>query len=119
MGKIASLDEADIALSVITIGEIKFGIEKLQSQTKKEKLTQWLYNELFPRFDDRIISIDSDIMLRWGEVTQKLESIGRPMPIMDSLIAATAIEKNLILITRNEKDFVTLDMEIINPFIEK
>ena len=108
---IESLDENDIFLSVITIGEIKFGIEKVKSKKKKEDLSNWLENSLLQRFDNKIIHIDTEIMLKWGEINQYLKNIGKPMPIMDSLIASTCKAKNFILITRNEKDFYDSDIE--------
>lgn len=105
---ITSLDESHVFLSVITIGEIKFGIEKVKSEKKKEMLSHWLYNDLLERFDGRIVDIDTDIMLKWGEVNQHLQSIGKPMPIMDSLIASSCLAKDLVLITRNERTFIVL-----------
>lgn len=103
-------------MSVITIGEIKSGIEKLQDHNKKIKLLTWLYDDLLKRFSGKIIDIDVEVMLEWGKLNQKLKSIGKPMPIMDSLIASTCSVKNLILVTRNEKDFQNIDINIINPF---
>lgn len=108
--------ESSIFLSVITIGEIKSGIEKLQDHNKKIKLLTWLYDDLLKRFSGKIIDIDVEVMLEWGKLNQKLKSIGKPMPIMDSLIASTCSVKNLILVTRNEKDFQNIDINIINPF---
>jgi len=113
---ITSLDENHVFLSVITIGEIKFGIEKVKSEKKKETLSHWLYNDLLERFDGRIVDLDTDIMLKWGEVNQHLQNIGKPMPIMDSLIASSCLAKDFVLITRNEKDFYSFDIEMINPF---
>ena len=55
-------------------------------------------------------------MLKWGEVNAQLQKIGKPMPIMDSLIASSCLAKKLILITRNEKDFYNFEIEMVNPF---
>jgi len=80
-----SLDENDIYLSVITIGEIRFGIEKLDKENQKKKikmLSYWLENDLIQRFNGRILDIDLDVMLKWGEVNAQLQKIGKPMPIM-------------------------------------
>ena len=113
---IRSLNEENLYLSVITIGEIKSGIEKLQNGRKKEALLHWLENELLVRFYGRIIPIDTDVMLKWGTIQNRLKQIGKPLPIMDSLIGATAEVHNFVLVTRNEKDFQNLDIEIVNPF---
>lgn len=113
---VSSLNENDVLLSVITIGEIKSGIEKLDDSKKKELLNVWLNEDLLNRFSNRLLTIDLDIMLVWGEIIQKNKKIGNPLPIMDSLIGATCISNNLTLITRNERDFHTLDIKVINPF---
>lgn len=113
---ILPLDENDLYLSVITIGEIKTGIEKLEYGSKKEKLLHWLENDLLNRFEDRIVDIDTSIMLQWGVINNKLKKLGKPLPIIDSLIGATSEIKDFILITRNEKDFQNLNIKIVNPF---
>ena len=116
---INSLDENDIYLSVITIGEIRFGIEKLdkEHQYKKiEMLSNWLNNDLMQRFEGRIVKIDTQTMLKWGEINGQLQKVGRPIPIMDSLIASSCLAKEFILITRNTKDFYSFEMKMINPF---
>ncbi len=113
---IKSISEDAFVLSVVTVGEIKFGIENSKSEAKKEELKNWLYNHLLQRFENKIIDIDIETILVWAKTTHKLQTIGKPMPIMDSLIAATCLAKNLILVTRNEKDFNALEIELINPF---
>lgn len=111
-----SLNQNDVYLSVITIGEIQAGIQNVQNEARKELLQKWLNEELFIKFENRIIEIDKDIMLTWGNTNHYLKTLGKPLPIMDSIIGATCILKKLTLITRNEKDFQNLDIEIINPF---
>jgi len=71
---------------------------------------------LIEKFNDKIISIDVDVMIKWGEINQKLKSKGKQIPVMDSLIGATCIVKNFTLVTRNTKDFKNLQIKIINPF---
>ncbi len=115
---ILSIDEESLYLSVITVGEIKAGIEKLEDGKKKDKLALWLENDLLVRFNNRIIDIDTEVILQWGYNNAKLKKVGKPLPIMDSLIGSTAQVKNLVLITRNEKDFKNLDIKIVNPFDE-
>ena len=116
---INSLDENNIYLSVITLGEIRFGIEKLdkEHQSKKiEILSSWLDNDLMQRFEGRIVDIDKETMLQWGKINGELQKIGRPMPIMDSLIASSCLVEDFVLITRNTKDFYSFEMKMINPF---
>jgi len=113
---ILSLNEDDIYISTITIGEIKYGIEILPKSSKKEKLLSWFYDELLERFKYKTIDINSNIMVKWAELSSRLKQIGRPLPVMDSLIGATCLELDYTLITRNEKDFHDTDINIINPF---
>lgn len=113
---ISSIDEVNIFLSVITIGELKSGIENIESTQRKEQLTLWFEHDLLLRFQNRIINIDTNIMIRWGKINQNLKNIGKPLPIMDSLIASSCIDSGFTLVTRNEKDFQNLDINIINPF---
>lgn len=109
-------EEKSLFLSVITLGEIKAGIEKLPDGNKKEKLKNWLEIDLLNRFNERIIDVDLGVMMLWGEIVSQSQSLGRPLPIMDSLIAAQCALNNLTLITRNQKDFENLSLTLINPF---
>jgi predicted nucleic acid-binding protein len=98
-------------ISVITLGEIRKGIEAIKDDIKKNELINWLDFELRPWFGNNIISIDQAIAERWGYITANTK-----VPAIDGLIAATAMVSNLTLITRNTKDFVIPGLEVINPF---
>ena len=113
---IDTMDEERLYLSVISIGEIKKGIEKLSDSSRKSALEQWLEDDLFLRFRDKILPIDTQVMLVWGELTATLERQGKSMPAMDSLIAAIALQSKLNLVTRNEDDFVYSGVPVINPW---
>jgi predicted nucleic acid-binding protein len=112
---IDSIAEEKLYLSVITIGEIKKGIEKLPGSRRRSELTRWLEDELLVRFKDKILPIDVHVMLVWGELTANLEKQGRKMPAIDSLIAATAVQGKLDLVTRNEADFEHTGVSVFNP----
>ena len=109
-------EESSLFLSVLTIGELRKGIVKLKPSTKKKELTLW-FAELESRFKDRIIPIDIQISLKWGEIQANLEVKGNSMPTIDSLIASTALCKNLIVVTRNGKDMKQSHVEILNPWV--
>jgi predicted nucleic acid-binding protein len=111
-----SLDEDQLFLSAITIGEIKRGIEKLADSRRKSALREWLEGDLFIRFRDKILPIDTLVMLVWGQLTADLEKQGRRMPAIDSLIAATCLQGRLDLVTRNESDFAHSGVTVINPW---
>lgn len=110
------LDPASVYLSVITIGELRKGIEKLLASRRRDKLRAWLTDELLVRFRDRILVLDVDAMLVWGELVGRLERRGRPLPAIDSLIAALALTHSCTLVTRNEADFAGTGLKLANPW---
>ncbi len=111
-----SLDPEDVYLSVITIGEIVKGIEKLPKSRRKTDLQAWLKDDLLVRFEGNILALDTDVLIEWGALTARLESAGKTTPAIDSLIAATALAKKMTLVTRNVSDFEETDVEIVNPW---
>lgn len=111
---IDGVEETRLYLSVITIGEIRKGIEKLPDSARKSLLETWLNDQLLIRFSGRIITIDAEVMLRWGQLTGSLEVIGKTMPAIDSLIAASALHHAFTLVTRNEDDFKETGVHLLN-----
>ena len=112
------LDPNTIYLSVVTIGEIRKGIEKLPPSKRRDAVKEWLEADLLLRFQGRILEITAEVMLIWGELTGRLENEGRPITAIDSLIAAIALQGNYCLVTRNEHDFQHTGVTIINPWKE-
>ena len=111
-----SLDSDDVFLSVITIGEIAKGVEKLPKSKRKQELHSWLRDNLLVRFDGRIIPLDTEVLMEWGILIARLESKGTTLPAIDSLIAATTSTHKLTLVTRNVDDFNGSGIEIVNPW---
>ena len=111
-----STDETKLFLSSITIGEIKKGIEKLDATNRQRALSEWLEDELLVRFKDKVLPIDTAVMLVWGKLVADLEKQGKPMPAIDSLLAATALQGGLGLVTRNEDDFAHCGVTVCNPW---
>ncbi len=110
------LDPGGVYLSVITIGELRKGIEKLPPSARRQALERWLNEDLLLRFGDRILSIDVEVMLTWGALVGRLETAGTPLPAMDSLIAALALHHGCTLVTRNENDFHGTGVTVVNPW---
>ncbi|NOS89359.1 MAG: type II toxin-antitoxin system VapC family toxin [Methylococcaceae bacterium] len=104
-------------LSSITVAEIKKGIYNIKD-AKPERfhtLQQWLIN-VEATFDHRILPITEDILDKWAIISASAELRGSKLAVMDSLIAATAHQHNLVLVTRNVDDFQTTPVNIINPY---
>ena len=114
---VESIDQENIFLSVVAIGEFKKGIEKLPGSRRKKDLLSWLENDLLIRFRERIIPLDLPVMLVWGTMVAELEKAGTPLPAIDSLLAASASQRGLTLVTRNTKDFEPAGIPLINPWI--
>ena len=111
---VSSLREEDIFISVISIGEISFGLEKLPDEPKRTELNIWLAKDLQERFGNRIIPLDIHIMSEWGRLRART---GRTLAVIDSLIAATALAHRLVLVTRNTRDFQSIEgIELYNPW---
>jgi predicted nucleic acid-binding protein len=100
-------------VSVLTLGEIRRGIEALADRRRREKLRLWLEHELPAWFEGRVLPVDLAVADRWGRL---LAEVGRPVPTIDSLLAATALHHELRLVTRNANDFDYPGLQVINPF---
>ena len=111
-----SHEHEDMFLSAITVGEIAKAIALLPNSPRKRELQQWLKDDLLIRFEGKIISLDSDIFIRWGELTAKLEAIGVLRPAIDSLIAATVLTHHMVLVTVDEDGFSDMEIEVVNPW---
>jgi predicted nucleic acid-binding protein len=111
-----NLREEDIFISVLSIGEICFGIEKLPAGPKKTELYIWLTQKLPDRFGNRIIDLDRNIMAEWGKLQARTRE---NLPVVDSLIAASALAHRLIIVTRNVRDFKMIEgVALLNPWEE-
>ena len=99
-------------LSVLTLGEIRKGIERLDA-ARQQPLLDWLEVELPNYFLGRLLAVDAHTADRWGRL---LASAGRPLPAVDSLLAATALQHDLTLVTRNTADFAGTGVRLINPW---
>ena len=108
----------DLYISVISVGEIRKGIELLPESTKKRQLDQWFSGELLPFFDGRTMGIGHEEAIEWGTAFARCQLNGYKPPVIHSLLAATALTNGLTLVTRNEKDFRPFEVEVINPWGE-
>jgi predicted nucleic acid-binding protein len=101
----------------MTIGEIRHGVERLVASARRRKLEAWLVRDLPRRFSGRILGIDLNVINAWGRLMAEVEAKGRPLPMADSLVAATARAWDLELVTRNQVDFEGTGVHIANPWL--
>ena len=102
-------------ISVLTLGELRKGIEGVADASRRMVLLDWLETELPAFFAGRVLPIDGAVADRWGRLAA---AAGRPVPAIDSLLAATAAHHGLSLVSRNTRDFASFGVEIINPWAE-
>lgn len=100
-------------LSVLTLGEIRKGIEGLPDATRRQAIADWLEVELPRYFEGRLLPLDAHTADRWGRL---MAHAGRPLPAIDGLLAATALQHDLTLVTRNTRDFAGLGLRLLNPW---
>jgi toxin FitB len=113
---LAAVDEDRVFLSVVTLAELRRGIDLMPEGGRRRRLEEWLRNELPLRFESRVLPINAAIADEWGKVVSRRDALGRAMGAMDAFIAATAAVHNLTLVTRNVEDFrLSLD-SILDPW---
>lgn len=101
-------------LSVLSVGEIRNGIERLDDARRRERLRLWLERDLQDLFGDRLLAVTGVVADRWGRLRAEMR---RPLPSIDSLLAATALQHDLRLVTRNERDFTGYPgLIVVNPW---
>ena len=113
---LSGTDENLLYLSVLTLGEIRKGVAMLREPARRVQLETWLDSELRLRFAGRILTVDDDVADRWGVMTGRAAARKIALPVIDGLLAATALHYNLTLVTRNSKDVAGTDALVFNPW---
>jgi predicted nucleic acid-binding protein len=113
-----SVDEGLLYLSVLTLGEIRKGLAGLAPGRRRTQLESWLDIDLRARFSGRVLPIDSEVAERWGSLTARVKRKGVALPIIDGLLAATALHHSLTVVSRNASDFVNAQVPVLNPWQE-
>jgi toxin FitB len=116
MSWLETADESLLYLSVLTLGEIRKGLAFLPQSRRRTLLESWLDAELQARFAARILSIDAAVADRWGMLTAAAKKKGRGLSTIDGLLAATAIQHNLTIVSRNDSDFAGIQVPVFNPW---
>ena len=113
---ISDSEETLLFLSVLTLGEIRSGIDRMNAGRRRGRLESWLAVDLRRRFQDRILTISDAVADRWGALSAAAAKKGRPLPVIDGLLAATALHHNLTLVTRNDAHVRSTGVPTLNPW---
>ena len=119
-GVVTWMDEVDedrVFISVVSLAELRHGVELMAAGARRRRLDEWLTEELPLRFEGRVLLIDPAVAEAWGRIVARGEKAGRPISTMDGFIAATAEAHGLILVTRNVSDFEFSLKKIVNPWV--
>jgi predicted nucleic acid-binding protein len=115
---IDATDEELLFLSVLTLAEIRKGVVLLPRSARRTSLEAWLSKDLPLRFSGRILDIDQEVAHRWGQISGLASAKGVNVPVIDGLLSATAIQHNLILVTRNTRDVAATGVTLFNPWTD-
>jgi predicted nucleic acid-binding protein len=113
---LAGIDEDRVFLSVVTLAELRSGVERLVAGARRARLEHWLVEGLPARFEHRIMPIDAPIADLWGRIIQRGLAAGRLIGATDGFIAATAARHSLTLVTHNTSDFDPLGLSLLDPW---
>lgn len=103
-------------LSVVSLSELQFGVDRLPPGQRRERMQHWLESDLCARFAGRTLPVDERVALRCGQYRARRQGLGAPLAMADGLIAATAGTHGLTLVTHNVRDFEGLGLTVVNPF---
>lgn len=113
---LSHVDEDSVFLSVVTLAELRHGIQRLSPGKRRAQLDEWLRADLLLRFERRILPVGVAVADQWSNLVARCESKGRSIHAMDALIAATADVHSLTLVTRNSLDFAGVTKSIVDPW---
>jgi predicted nucleic acid-binding protein len=113
---LADADEDRIFISVVTLAELRHGIERMPAGARRERLDIWLTEQLPLRFEQRVLAVDTGVADAWGRLMAREQAAGRLPGTMDAFIAATAERHDLTVVTRNVADFRALGVRLLNPW---
>jgi len=109
-------EELSLHLSVVSFGELQKGVSKLKESRRRKTLQSWVDEELTARFAGRVLDIDRAVASRWGELSGNAERRGKKIPVLDGLLAATALEGGLTVVTENVRHFEATECSVHNPW---
>jgi toxin FitB len=116
---LAAVDEDRTFISVVTLGELRHGVERLPSGRRRDRLDEWLREDLPQRFENRVLPIDAAVADVWGRMVARRAKSGQTITAMDAFVAATAEVHSLTIVTRYRSDFTPSATVVFDPWTEK
>lgn len=113
---LAAQEDDDLFISAITLGELRRGALLLGDGRKRRTLLRWIDADIKEAYAERILAADAEVMERWAQLQADCSRVGRTLPVLDGLLAATALAHDLILATRNLGDFEGIGVPLLNPW---
>lgn len=115
---LAEADEDRVFISVITVAELRHGIERLEAGERRDRLDTWLTEQVPQRFEERLLPVDAETANLWGRVMAQGQAAGRPPGTTDCFIAATVLQHDMTLVKRNVSDFEALGVRLVSPWTD-
>ena len=106
----------DLFLASISLGELVRGVRRMRERARRERFQRWIDYDLAAQFQGRILPFDRETAVIWGEIMGDGDRVGRPKPMADAQIAAVARRHGLTLVTRNMRDFVGMEVVLLDPW---
>ena len=116
LGWLAARSPDDLFLAAQTVGELVRGAHKVKEEARRRRFEKWILEDLAGQFDGRILPFDEAAARLWGRLIGEGDRSGRTPPAADAQIAAVAMARGLVLVTRNVRDFVPFDLEVLKPW---
>ena len=106
----------DLFLASISLGELVRGVRRMRDRARRERFQRWIDYDLAAQFQGRILPFDRETAVIWGEIMGDGDRVGRPKPMADAQIAAVARRHGLTLVTRNMRDFVGMEVVLLDTW---
>lgn len=116
LGWLAARSPEDLFLAAQTIGELVRGAHKVKEEARRQRFEKWILEDLAGQFDGRVLPFDEAAARLWGRLMGDGDRSGRTPPAADAQIAAVAMDRGLVLVTRNVRDFAPFDLDLLNPW---
>lgn len=115
---IASQRLEDLFVSTVTFAEIRFGIEAVGDPIRRSELNDWLLHRVRPMFDQRVLEVSEDVMFKWRLLVEEGRKVGHTFSQPDLIIAATALQHGLTVVTRDTGDYKLVRVPLLNPWVD-